>query len=127
MPAFDALIAALKDMGEHVDTMWAEIKQVEADLQENMLWVPNPGFGQIMPSLSYAGKKLTLLYYAFQQDFYPNLYNTMLLNADCNILSTGPAPAFACQRLLAPLDANPDHERAIGTLASFLALADRIR
>ncbi|RMG84090.1 MAG: serine--tRNA ligase, partial [Chloroflexi bacterium] len=39
--AFDALIAALKGLGERVDGLWAEVKQVEAELEENMLWIPN--------------------------------------------------------------------------------------
>ena len=40
---------------------------------------------QIMPSLSYVGGKLTLLFYDFREDYYPDLYNTILKNVDCSL------------------------------------------
>ncbi len=39
--ALDALTDALRVMGEQVETLGKEIEQVEADLRENMLWIPN--------------------------------------------------------------------------------------
>ncbi len=38
---------------------------------------PSPGF-HIMPSLSYGGGRLTLLFYDFRNDRYPELFNKML-------------------------------------------------
>lgn len=39
--AFGELIAALKAMGESIDAGYARAKSIEADLQEEMLWLPN--------------------------------------------------------------------------------------
>ncbi len=39
--AFQALIAALKGMGKSIDAGYARAKQLEAELQEEMLWLPN--------------------------------------------------------------------------------------
>src|SRR5579871_1240148 len=39
--ALDKLTNALRMMGERVETLNKEIEQVEAELQENMLWIPN--------------------------------------------------------------------------------------
>lgn len=40
-PAFQALIAALKRMGDTIDAGYARAKDIEAALQEEMLWLPN--------------------------------------------------------------------------------------
>jgi hypothetical protein len=40
---------------------------------------PSPGH-DIMPSLSYAAGKLTLLFYDFRDDYYPWLFNSILAN-----------------------------------------------
>ena len=39
--AFAELIAALKNIGSQIDRRFAEIKDIEAALSENMLWLPN--------------------------------------------------------------------------------------
>jgi len=39
--AFDELIAALKAMGERSDEGFKSAKEVEAELEDNMLWIPN--------------------------------------------------------------------------------------
>ncbi|MEP7285432.1 MAG: serine--tRNA ligase [Chloroflexota bacterium] len=39
--SLDQLTDTLRGMGERVETLNKEIEQVEADLQENMLWIPN--------------------------------------------------------------------------------------
>lgn len=39
--AFDNLIAELKTMGAKIDAGFDEIKEVEAELEDNMLWLPN--------------------------------------------------------------------------------------
>lgn len=38
---FDTLIAALRELGSRMDEGFDKIKQVEADLEEEMLWIPN--------------------------------------------------------------------------------------
>lgn len=38
---FDALITALRELGERVDQGFEQIKRIEADLREHMLWLPN--------------------------------------------------------------------------------------
>lgn len=38
---FDALIAALRELGNRMDAGFSQIKDVEAELEENMLWLPN--------------------------------------------------------------------------------------
>lgn len=39
--AMDALMTALKDMGERVETLNAQIAEVDATLDDNLLWLPN--------------------------------------------------------------------------------------
>ena len=39
--AFKELISALKSMGESIEAGYARAKVIEAELQENMLWLPN--------------------------------------------------------------------------------------
>lgn len=39
--SFDDLIASLKEMGTRIDAGFEEVKGVEAELEENMLWIPN--------------------------------------------------------------------------------------
>lgn len=39
--AFDNLIAELKGMGTKIDARFEEIKGIEAELEEHMLWIPN--------------------------------------------------------------------------------------
>ena len=39
--ALDALNAALGSMGERVETINEQVKEIEAQLEENMLWIPN--------------------------------------------------------------------------------------
>ena len=39
--AFEGLIGELKDLGGRIDSGFAEIKAIEAELEENMLWIPN--------------------------------------------------------------------------------------
>ena len=39
--AFQQLIAALRAMGDGIDAGYAEAKQIEAELREEMLWLPN--------------------------------------------------------------------------------------
>ncbi|MCY4464577.1 MAG: serine--tRNA ligase [Chloroflexi bacterium] len=39
--AFEALISQLKAMGDSIDAGYARAKDIEADLQEEMLWLPN--------------------------------------------------------------------------------------
>lgn len=39
--AFEQLIAALKDLGERIEDGFAKAKAIEAELEEQMLWVPN--------------------------------------------------------------------------------------
>lgn len=38
---FDQLITALRELGNHVENGFNEIKQIEAELEEHMLWIPN--------------------------------------------------------------------------------------
>lgn len=38
---FDSLIAALRELGNRMDDGFNQIKEVEAELEENMLWLPN--------------------------------------------------------------------------------------
>lgn len=38
---FDQLITALRELGNRVDDSFNEIKQIEAELEEHMLWIPN--------------------------------------------------------------------------------------
>ena len=38
---FDQLISALRGLGDRVDAGFDEIKTIEAELEENMLWIPN--------------------------------------------------------------------------------------
>ncbi|MEM9953895.1 MAG: serine--tRNA ligase [Chloroflexota bacterium] len=38
---FDTLIAALRELGNRMDAGFNQIKEVEAELEENMLWLPN--------------------------------------------------------------------------------------
>lgn len=38
---FDSLIAALRELGGRMDDGFNQIKEVEAELEENMLWIPN--------------------------------------------------------------------------------------
>lgn len=38
---FDTLISALRDLGSRMDEGFHQIKEVEAELEENMLWLPN--------------------------------------------------------------------------------------
>ena len=39
--AFESLTSALRELGNHIDRGFQEIREVEATLQENMLWVHN--------------------------------------------------------------------------------------
>jgi seryl-tRNA synthetase len=39
--AMDTLMSALKGMGEHVETLNAQIAEVDAALEDNLLWLPN--------------------------------------------------------------------------------------
>ena len=39
--AFAGLIAELKNVGGRIDSSFADIKAIEAELEENMLWIPN--------------------------------------------------------------------------------------
>ncbi len=39
--AFDELIRELRSMGDEIDEGFRQIDQIEAELQENMLWLPN--------------------------------------------------------------------------------------
>src|SRR5579859_4312662 len=39
--ALDSLASALRGIGEQVDILNKEIEQIEAELRENMLWIPN--------------------------------------------------------------------------------------
>lgn len=39
--AMDDLMTALKKMGERVESITDQVRQVEADFEENMLWLPN--------------------------------------------------------------------------------------
>ena len=41
MAAFDALIGELRAMGDAIDDGFQRIDAIEAELQENMLWIPN--------------------------------------------------------------------------------------
>ena len=38
---FDSLIAALRELGDRVEAGFTEVKEIEAALEENMLWIPN--------------------------------------------------------------------------------------
>lgn len=38
---FDSLIASLRELGQRMDAGFNEIKEIEAELEENMLWLPN--------------------------------------------------------------------------------------
>jgi seryl-tRNA synthetase len=38
---FDNLIAALRELGDRVEKGFNEVKEIEAALEENMLWIPN--------------------------------------------------------------------------------------
>lgn len=38
---FDSLIDALRDLGNKVEAGFSEVKKIEAELEENMLWIPN--------------------------------------------------------------------------------------
>ena len=38
---FDGLITALRELGNRVDAGFNEVKEIEAELEENMLWIPN--------------------------------------------------------------------------------------
>lgn len=39
--ALEALMTALGNMGERVETINGQVKEIEAQLEENMLWIPN--------------------------------------------------------------------------------------
>ncbi|MCY4537909.1 MAG: serine--tRNA ligase [Chloroflexi bacterium] len=39
--AFDGLIAALKQIGGEIDDGFARAKEIESELEDNMLWIPN--------------------------------------------------------------------------------------
>lgn len=39
--ALDKLTNALREMGDHVNTLNEQIRQVDAELEDNMLWIPN--------------------------------------------------------------------------------------
>ena len=40
-PLLDEMMAALKSMGERVEAINDQLRGIDANLQENMYWVPN--------------------------------------------------------------------------------------
>lgn len=52
--ALDELTTALKGLGDRVSHLDAEIRQIEADLNEAMLWVPNLPHESVPPGMSEA-------------------------------------------------------------------------